>query len=313
MAKANRPAPPEHARGLRATPLGIAAVAIPVVGWSFANTIVKLTPIPVLEFTFWRLWMGAALMLLATAVARRRLTWAIVRASAPAGVLFGANLLLFFEALRRTGVADVLLIAALQPALVLVVAGRMFGEHASRRDIGWTLVSVAGVGVSVVGSSSNAVWSLQGDLLAVASLLVWTAYFLLSKRVRQDVQAIEYMTTVTVVAAVVVTPVAIGAGQGLGDLRAVDWLWLTLFVAAAQGGHLLLAWAHSQVDVSVSSLVILGEPVVSAVAALVVLGEPLTVLQVAGGLIAVLAVAGVVWRAARALAGDRDVAEPAPA
>jgi drug/metabolite transporter (DMT)-like permease len=304
MAKTIRPVEPARGPGLRATPLGIAAVAIPVVGWSFANTIVKLTPIPVLEFTFWRLWLGAACMVVATTAARRRITWSIVKASAPAGVLFGANLLLFFEALRRTGVADVLLIAALQPALVLVVAGRMFGEHASRRDVAWTLVSVAGVALSIVGSSSNAVWSLEGDLLAVASLLVWTAYFLLSKRVRQGVQAIEYVTTVTIVAAVVVTPVAIASGQSLGDLRAVDWLWLTLFVAAAQGGHLLLAWAHSQVDVSVSSVIILGEPVVSAVAALVVLGEPLAVLQVAGGLIAVLAVAGVVWRASRALRSE---------
>lgn len=299
MAKAIRPVGRGHTRGLRATPLGLAAVALPVIGWSFANTIVKLTPIPVLEFTFWRLWMGAALMLLATTAARRRLTWAIVKSSAPAGVLFGANLLLFFAALRQTGVADVLVIAALQPALVLVVAGRMFGEHASRRDVAWTMVSVGGVAISVLGSSSNAVWSLQGDLLAVASLLVWTAYFLLSKRVRRDVQAIEYMTTVTIVAAVFVTPIAIASGQGFGDLRAIDWVWLTLFVAAAQGGHLLLAWAHSQVDVTVSSLVILGEPVVSAVAALVVLGEPLTGLQVGGGLLAVGAVAAVVWRATR--------------
>jgi drug/metabolite transporter (DMT)-like permease len=299
MAKVTPRAEPERDPGLHATPLGLAAVAIPVLGWSFANTIVKLTPVPVLEFTFWRLWMGVAMMVVVTAAARRRITWAIVKASAPAGVLFAANLLLFFEALRHTGVADVLLIAALQPALVLVVAGRMFGEHASRKDVAWTVVSVGGVALSVVGSSSNAVWSLEGDLLAVASLLVWTAYFLLSKRVRVDVQAIEYMTTVTVVAAVVVTPVAVGAGQGLGDLRAVDWLMLALFVVAAQGGHLLLAWAHSQVDAMVSSLVILGEPVISAVAALVVLGEPLRWLQVVGGLVAVGAVASIVWRATR--------------
>jgi drug/metabolite transporter (DMT)-like permease len=298
--------------GLHATPIGLAAVAIPVVGWSFANTIVKLTPVPVVEFTFQRLWAGALCMLIVAAVARRPLTWAIVKASAPAGVLFAVNLLLFFEAIRHTGVADVLLIAALQPALVLVVAGRWFGEHASRRDLVWAGVSVAGVAISILGSSQNAVWSLEGDLLAVGSLLVWTAYFLLSKRVRRDVQAIEYMTMVTLVAAIVVTPVAIASGHALGGFRTEDWLLLALFVLAAQGGHLMLAWAHSQVDVSVSSLVILGEPVLSAVAALVVLGEPLTWLQVVGGLVAVGAVGSVVWRAARAPGGGIP-AEAVPA
>ena len=294
--------------GLQATRLGLLAVAVPVVGWSFANTIVKLTPIPVLEFTFWRLWMGAAMMLAVSAIARRRLTWRIVRASAPAGVLFGVNLVVFFTALRRTGVADVLLIQALQPALVLTVAGRLFGEVVTRREIGWTAVSVAGVALSILGSSSTAAWSLEGDVLALLALLVWTGYFLLSKRVRQEVAAIEYMTTVALVATVVVTPVAIGAGTPLGDLRVVDWLWLSLFVAAAQGGHILLAWAHSQVDVSVSSLMILAEPVIAAVAALVVLGEPLAWLQVTGGLVAVAAVGVVVRQAARTGALD----EPSP-
>jgi drug/metabolite transporter (DMT)-like permease len=303
-------ADPVRRTGLHATPLGLVAVALPVLGWSFANTIVKLTPVPVIEFTFYRLWIGATCMVIVSVAARRRLTWRILKASAPAGVLFAANLILFFEAIRHTGVADVLLIAALQPALVLVVAGRWFGEQPSRRDVVWALVSVGCVGLSILGSSENAVWSLGGDLLAVGALVVFTAYFLLSKRLSRDVQAIEYMTTVTLVAAVVITPVALATGDGFGGFRPVDWLLLGLFVLSAQAGHLMVTWAHSQVDVTVSSLLILGEPVASAIAALVILGEPLTVLQVTGGLLAVVVVASVVWRAARA--GHRGVPVEAP-
>src|SRR5262249_49747965 len=166
------------------------------------------------------------------------------------------NLILFFSAIRTTGVADVLLIAALQPALVLVVAGRWFGEQPTRQGIVWSLVSVGCVGLSIVGSSENAVWSLGGDLLAVGALFVFTTYFLLSKRIRRDVQAIEYMTTVTMVAAVVITPVAVATGDGFGGFRAGDVWLLLLFVIAAQAGHLMVAWAHSQVDVTVSSLMI---------------------------------------------------------
>lgn len=289
----------ERRPGLHATPLGLAAVAIPVIGWSFANTIVKLTEIPVVEFTFYRLWLGSAAMVVLSLAKRRRLSWRIVRRSAPAGVLFALNLVLFFEAIRHTGVADVLLIAALQPALVLVVAGRWFGEHPSRRDVTWALVSVGCVALSILGSSENAVWSLEGDLLAVGALFVFTAYFLLSKHLREDIQAIEFMTTVTLVAAVVITPVAFATGDGFGGFEANDWVLLGLFVITAQAGHLMVAWAHSKVDVTVSSLVILGEPVFSAIAALILLGEPVTVLQVAGGLLAVGAVGSIVVRATR--------------
>jgi drug/metabolite transporter (DMT)-like permease len=231
--------------------------------------------------------------------------------SAPAGVLFALNLILFFEAIRHTGVADVLLIAALQPALVLVVAGRWFGEQPTRQDVTWALISVGFVALSIVGSSENAVWSLGGDLLAVGALFVFTAYFLLSKRVREEVQAIEYMTTVTLVAAVVITPVAIATGDGFGGFHPYDWVLLGLFVVAAQAGHLSVAWAHSHVDVTVSSLLILGEPVVSAIAALILLGEPVTALQVAGGLLAIVAVGSIVRRAARSPGVDLPV-EAAP-
>jgi len=93
---------PARTRGLRATPLGVVAVVVPVVAWSMSNVIVKIIDAPALELAFWRLWLGAAAMLAACALARRRPSWEIVRASAPAGVLFGANLVLFFAALKRT-------------------------------------------------------------------------------------------------------------------------------------------------------------------------------------------------------------------
>jgi drug/metabolite transporter (DMT)-like permease len=286
-------------------------VITPVVGWSFANTIVKIAQVPALTFAFYRLWLGAAVMVAVLAVTRRRLTWAIVRAAGPGGVLFALNIVFFFSAIKQTKVADVLVIGALQPALTLLVAGRLFGEHVTRRELVWVAVSVAGVVEFVLASSGTPAWSLRGDLLAVASLLVWTAYFLLSKRVRQRVPTVEYMATVTVVAALVVTPIEIGSGQSLTAFRATDWLWLLLFVAGAQGGHLMLAWAHSQVDVTLSALLILGEPPVSSVAALVVLGEPLTLLEIVGGLVAIAAV-GVVAKRATVAAQSLDGAEAAP-
>ena len=141
---------------------------------------------------------------------------------------------------------------------------------------------------------------------------MFTVYFLLSKRVRQGVQAIEYMTTVTVVAAAVVTPVALFSGKRLGGLRIQDWLWLALFVAAAQGGHILLAWAHRQVDATVSSLLLLGEPPITAAAAFVFLGEQVTWLMGVGGLIAIGSLAVIVRRATRTGQDFADAAEGSP-
>jgi len=236
-------------------------------------------------------------MVVLLAATRRRLSWAAIRSAGPGGVLFALNIVFFFAAIKQTKVADVLVIGALQPALTLLVAGRLFGERVTRRELLWVAVSVAGVVVFVLASSGTPAWSLRGDLLAVASLLVWTAYFLISQRVRQRVGTLEYMTTVTLVAALVVTPITVASGQSFTIFRAADWLWLLLFVAGAQGGHLVLAWAHPRVDVTLSSLLMLGEPPVSAVAALVVLGQSVTALEIAGGMVAILAVGMVASRA----------------
>ena len=296
--------------GLRATRLGVLGVLGPVAGWSFANTIPKLLPVPATTFSFWRLWLGAALMLAVLGVTGRRLSRADVVASIPGGVLFGLNLVFFFEAIKDTSIADVLVIGALQPALVLLVAGRLFGERVNRAELGWIAVSLAGVVVFVVGSSETPAWSLRGDLLAVASLLMWTAYFVVSKQVRRRVLAVEYMATVTIVAAVVVTPVALASGHSLGGLRLHDWLLLLLFLGAAQLGHVTLAWAHQHIDVTLSSMLILAQPVLSAVAALVVLGEPIRPLEIVGGLVAIASMAAVVRKAT--IEGGEVPPEPVP-
>lgn len=227
--------------GLKATPLGAAAVLGVITVFSVFNVIVKIVQMPAVTFAFYRLWLGAAVMVVVILATGRRLTWAKVKASAPSGLLFGFNILLFFLAIRATAVADVLIIAALQPALTMLVAGPLFGERVTRYEVGWTAVSLVGVILVAVGQSGTPAWSLRGDLLAFGALLVWTVYFLMSKRVRRGVPAVEYMTTVTLIAAVVITPVAVLSGEPLSGVRMQDWLWLALFVAGAQGGHVILA------------------------------------------------------------------------
>jgi drug/metabolite transporter (DMT)-like permease len=304
----------ETGRGLRATKLGVAAVSVPVVAWSLSNTIVKIVHVQPVAFAFWRLWLSAGVMLVVLALTRRRVTWPILRASAPAGVLFAFNLIFFFSAIRHTAVADVLVIGALQPALTVLVAGKLFGERVSRGEIPWILASVAGVIAFVVGSRSTPSWSLEGDLFAAGSLLVFTVYFFVSKRVRRTTGPVEFMACVTVIAAVVTTPVALLSGQPLGGIRWQDWVWLVVFAVSAQGGHLLLAWSHNHVDITVATLLILAETPLSAIAALVVLGESLTVIMVVTGVLTLACLGVVVYRATRSSGplADSEAAEPAP-
>jgi drug/metabolite transporter (DMT)-like permease len=87
---------------------------------------------------------------------------------------------------------------------------------------------------------------------------------------------------------------------------------LAIFVVSAQGGPLLLAWAHRQVDATVASLLLLGEPPITAAAAFLFLGEPVTWLMVVGGLIALGSLGVIVRRATRAGEDFADATEGSP-
>jgi drug/metabolite transporter (DMT)-like permease len=141
------------------------------------------------------------------------------------------------------------------------------------------------------------VWSLSGYLFAVGALVSFTGYYLASKRARVGLDAIEYMTCALLVSALVVTPVALFSGQPLGAVHGTTWVWLALFVLVPGAlGHVLVNWAHRYVDVTISSVIVVGLPVVAALLAWVLLGETLGPLELIGGLVVVLCVAAIAVR-----------------
>ncbi|MFA5892088.1 MAG: DMT family transporter, partial [Actinomycetota bacterium] len=181
--------------------LGVTAAGIAVVLWALSNVLVKQAHTSAFVFAFWRLWLGAAGLWLAGMVTGRPLTRRVLVAVWPAGLMFAVNLVASFSALRLTTVANVSLIGALQPALVLTVAGRLFGEVATRWKIAWTGVSVAGVVAVLLGSPRGPEFRPVGDLLAVVGLVIWVGFLVAAKRARATIPAFQFMTGVLLIAA----------------------------------------------------------------------------------------------------------------
>ncbi len=283
--------------GPSSSSLPLAAMLLAVVSWGLANILVKQMSIDGLNVAFYRLWFGTALMVALLFAARHRLTLRELKVSAPAGAAFGVNMVLFFTALKVTTVANATLIGALQPAIVLVIAGPLFGERIGRWEIGCTAVSIAGVGILIAGASSRPEWSPLGDAMAAGAVVLFTGYFVASKRIRESVSTVAYMAGVHLAAAVVVTPVALAHGLEVSSLTAADWARIvTIVFTSGVAAHMLINWAHPYVRVSVSSVIVLLTPVVATVSAWVVLDESLTPLQLLGGLVTLAAIVGVTRR-----------------
>jgi drug/metabolite transporter (DMT)-like permease len=213
-----------------------------------------------------------------------------MRASWLGGVFLASDIAMFIVAVKLTSVVDVTVIVAVQPALVLVAARRLFGERMGRWDVFWILLAVAGVAVAVLGPGVHNHHQVAGDLLAVGALFCWSAYWLVSKYARAVHNAMEYTTGVTITAAIAVTPIVLLAREPLTRVHAGDWLWISLLALIPGTGNLVMNWAHRYVDASISSALNCLNPLVAAVAAWVILGQPLTLLQDGGILVGLTAI-----------------------
>jgi drug/metabolite transporter (DMT)-like permease len=274
----------------RSVALGIGAACLAAFGWGLAGVFASLTYAPGLVLTFYRTWLGAALLTGVVVASGRRVTWSLLWQSLPGGLLLCGDMTLFFSAIKLTSIAVATVIGALQPALVMLMAGPLLGDRIRRREVAWTGVAIAGVAVIAIGAGRLSHNETMGDLLAVGSLLCWSAYFIASKRAAAKVQALDYTAAVTIIAAFGSTIAMFAFGQSPSQVHLGDWTWIVLLAIVPSGAHVLMNWALGHLDVSVTSVIGSSNPVVAAAAAWIVLGQSLDGIQIAGGVIGMAAI-----------------------
>lgn len=211
------------------------------------------------------------------------------------GVLFGISALVNFTATNETTLVNVGVIQALQPAVVALLAGRVLGEL-----VDWAMITRVGLaiaGACVVASASIGVgtWSLHGDLLAVLGLGLNSLWFLAGRwvRTRTHLDATTYMAIVFTTATVTLLVATALAGRSL----AVDRTTVVLAALTAVFGtlgHILVAWAHRFLPVTVSSMFLLSQPALIALLAWIAFHESLHPLDIIGGAIVLVSLTGII-------------------
>jgi drug/metabolite transporter (DMT)-like permease len=231
----------------------------------------------------------AAAVLLALAAARReRLprgrTLGTVAALGAVGYV-GMSLCYFF-ALERISAGLTSLLLYFYPALVVVLGALVLRERP--RPLALAAVAVATLGtVLTIGPVEGG--QTVGILLGLGSALVYATYILVSSRVH-DVGPFAMSATVLLAGAVVMCALALLTRPRLPEEPSA---WLALAGVALVGGVLAVTTFFAALallgpaDTAVVSTV---EPVVSVTVAALFLGERLGGVQVAGGVVVVLAV-----------------------
>ncbi len=139
--------------------------------------------------------------------------------------------------LKTTTIANANIISSLQPVLIALVVGKLFGERLDGWFFVWSTLALVGVVAVLTGSAaSNAdTHTYHGDLLALLATCSWAAFFVASKQARKTLTSLEYLAGLLVVAWAVITPVAFHRMSGARrwpSTSAGTWL----IVASAPGG-----------------------------------------------------------------------------
>ena len=122
--------------------LPLAVMGVVVLVWGLGPPITKLVTAPPLIGTFFRFGISSPFLLLVLLARRRVLSRRVLAATALPGLSFGINLIFVFATLQEATISVLSTVVAMQPALLLVLAGPLFREYPTKRHLIFTLLHI---------------------------------------------------------------------------------------------------------------------------------------------------------------------------
>ena len=184
--------------------------------------------------------------------------------------------------LRLMGSGHASILAYTMPLWAVILSMLLIGERPTLRRIVGLLLGLTGLFVLLVGEFGVLAESPPGTLLMLISAITWGAGTVLHKRVAWTLPAGMTIAWMIFLGGLPITAVALVTE--LDDLQPISWTaaWATLFVLLISVVACWFAWFSvvKMVPVIVSSVSIMGVPVVAVISGALILSEHLDVQEV---------------------------------
>jgi drug/metabolite transporter (DMT)-like permease len=274
-------------------PYAILSVAVLIVsGAAILVRIAQSEGVGSLTIAAWRLSLAAALLLPLVAVraavdirAMSRKEWLL---GAVAGIFLAMHFASWISSLAYTSIASSTALVSTNPVWIALVSWLLFRENLSRW-LGFGIVAAVGGSALIFFSDSQAANasassnSVLGNALAVVGSITVCGYLLIGRKLRKHVSLLPYIWLVYSSAAIVLMLMAIISGASLTGFSALAWACLIGLALGPQLlGHSAFNWALKHVSATFIAIVILGEPIGSALLAWLIFDEGFAPLQLAG-------------------------------
>lgn len=264
------------------------ALTISLVVLSHSGIFIRFCEADAVAIGFWRMAIAVPMLAAMTLKAGQ---WGRVRglrrrqvaALGACGFFLFSHWWSWFLAVQNTSLANTMVLFAISPLFTAVGAWAFFRERVTARHAVALLFCFAGVLVLFRGSLTLEPAHLRGDLLGLVASVLFSAYVLVSKGIRRELENLPF-TFVTYSCAGLFF-LALLAVRGLPLLSYPPGTWAAFFALAFGPtllGHALFTWCLQFYNVNLMNIVILSEPVIASISAWIFLREPLTAHQAGG-------------------------------
>ena len=255
-------------------------------GISFAAIFVRLAlPAPPVITGFYRMLFASVLvggfLLVAPrpgALPRRSALLALV-----GGACFGTDLALWNTAIVQTSVATATLLVNTTPVYVGLYTVLVLGQALHARFVGGAALALLGC-ATLLGVSWDDVDHAQGGLLALCAALFYAGYLLLMTAARREGSVVPALFASSLGATAVLGLYGWLGGDSFSGFPSSSWAAMAAATVVSQiGGVMSILWALRYLPATMTSVMLLAQPVGTALLGWLLLGEALGPLQALGG------------------------------
>jgi drug/metabolite transporter (DMT)-like permease len=194
-----------------------------------------------------------------------------------AGLALAAHFLAWIAAVQLTTVANAAVFFSVNPVITATAGFLIFGERASVRLA--ISIAVGLCGVAALGWNDLALTpeNLRGDGAALLCSVLFTAYFLIGKRLRRTLPTAAYVSAIYAVASACCFAALVVLDEPLVDYDGRTWLCFGLMALVPTViGHTSFNNALRHIDAGRISAYTLSEPLLAGLVAYLAWGEEIT-------------------------------------
>ncbi|WP_235190027.1 DMT family transporter [Bacillus gaemokensis] len=252
---------------------------------------VKISELPPINTGFYRVLISIPLLLPFVWKEIRKVSKKDISLMLLAGVFLAGDLILWNISFYYTSVANANLLANLVPLVIIPFSFFIFKEKITLKFFIGAIITLSGVFILVSGKAVITMDNLFGDMLAFLTSFFYALFLLTVYKVRERVTASTIMfvsafgSSITIFISMIFT-------EGIYfPSSSSEWLPLIgLAIFSQILGQGLLSFCLGKVNVVLSSILVLLQPIVAAIYAWFIFAQKLTIVEGIGMLISLIGV-----------------------